>query len=75
MYAIVNFGRDEVSFWNGSTWVATFRDALLIASKREALALWRTVSGAQCANSVWCVKDWGKISERTVATTEDGIFA
>lgn len=75
MFTIVNFGRDTVAFWNGTAWVASLRDALSIASKREALALWRAVSGTHGANSVWCVKDWGKISERTVATTEDGIFA
>ncbi len=74
MFTVINFGRDSVTYWDGASWVASIRDAKKIRDKREALALWRSVSASHPQVDVWLVKDWGQISEFTLATTEDGIL-
>lgn len=74
MFTVINFGRDAVTYWDGAAWVSASRDARKLHDKHAALAMWHAVSAAHPDSEVWLVMDWGQISERTLATTEDGIF-
>ena len=73
MYSIVCFSDDPVTFWTGTAWRKGAANALKIASKSDGIAVWRSLAVDKCRD-VWLVKDWGAISEETIATSEDGLF-
>ena len=73
MHIIVSFSDDPVTFWDGSGWQRGSANALKMTSKPAALAAWQVLI-ADTSRDVWLVKDWGKMSERTIATREYGIL-
>ena len=68
MYILVSFDDDPVTFWTGTAWKKGFANALEIASEDDAIALWKSLSAEWPKRDVWLVKDWGQISEFTIAT-------
>ena len=73
MFVVVCFSDDPVTFWTGTAWQKGFANALKIASKSDAVALWRSLA-VDTKRDVWLVKDWGNFNEKTIATTEYGLL-
>lgn len=71
MYIIVNFVDD--TFWTGTDWRKRSVNALKIPSKSDAMAIWRSLS-VDDTRDVWLIKDYGRDSEKTIATTHYGVL-
>ena len=76
-FALVRFDGPVVEFWTGIGWTTDRRAALLLdkSAQHRALTEWRRQMADDPARDVWLVLDWGRDSERTFATRDDGVIS